>query len=236
MKRGLLLFAATTALALVAGAASARGQLQARQTSVELSPGTRSGRLVLANGGDTPVAAQVRLYAWSVENGEDKLTPSSALVVSPAIVEIAPNGEQLIRLVRSTDTPPAKEEAYRIVVDELPGDPVADGVNAVKVRMRYLIPMFVRAADPAPTKLACQLDATALTCINPGGRAAQLGESRLLGPEGRSLELSKGLLGYILAGDSRRFPIEPAVKADAWKQLEVRLNGTPETVDLLARP
>lgn len=232
--RSTLLASVGVVLALVAGAADARGQLQARQTSVELVPGSRSGRLVLANAGDTPVAAQIRLYGWTIENDEDQLAPSNALTVSPPIVEIPANGEQLIRLVRTTDAAPAREEAYRVVVDELPGDPVEEGASAVKVRMRYLIPLFVRVADPAPVALRCQADAAMLTCTNTGGRAAQLGASRLLGENGRNLELTKGLLGYILAGGTRRFPIPASAQAGTWSTFEVRLNGTPESIALRA--
>lgn len=238
MKHGLLLTAIAVALVFVAGAATARGQLQVRQTSVELLPGVRSARLVLANSGDAPVAAQVRLYGWTVQGEQDQLTPSNALVVSPAIVEVPAGGEQLVRLVRSTDVPPEKEEAYRVVVDELPGDPGKSTDTAVRVRMRYLLPMFVRAVDPAPTTLRCKLEPSAMICSNPGGRAAQLGASRLVAADGRSLELTQGLLGYIHAGGVRRFPIETSQlgKPANWTKLEVALNGAPETIELANGP
>ncbi len=227
--------AVVTVLVVAAtGAAHARGQLQTRQTSIDLSPGARAGRLVLANTGDAPLAAQVRVYAWTQDGTDDQLQPSNALAVSPPIVEIAPGGEQLIRLVRADAAPVERERAYRVVIDELPGDPHTGEGSAVNVRMRYLLPAFVRTADPAPAALHCRVESAALACRNDGGRAAQLGASRLVDAQGRKAELTPGLLGYVLAGSQRAFPLDAAKLAGVGTPvtLEVSLNGQPATLDL----
>lgn len=233
-----LMAAVVTALVLATGAAHARGQLQTRQTGVDLPSGTRAGRLVLANTGDAPIAAQIRIYAWTQDGNDDRLEPTNALVASPPIIEIAPGAEQLVRLVRSTAAAVSQEQAYRVVVDELPGDPVAGDGSAVTVRMRYLLPAFVRAADPAPAQLQCRIDLAALVCRNAGGRAAQLGATRLVDKAGRGLEITPGLLGYVLAGSTRRFPLDAAKLAalDAPAKLEVSLNGQPAAIDLVLSP
>lgn len=227
--------AAVTVVVFAAATAHARGQLQPRQTSVELPAGVRAGRLVLANPGDRAVAAQVRVYAWSQDGSEDRLDPSDALVVSPAIVEIAPGAEQLVRVVRSSAARVEQEQAYRIVVDELPGDAADPEGSAVTVRMRYVIPGFVRAADPAPAVLQCRIDQADLSCSNRGGRAAQLGASRLVAGDGRTYEITPGLLGYVLVGSGRRFPLDGAKVAALGSRLklEVRLDGQPAVLDLL---
>lgn len=232
------LFAGTATLAallMTAGSLHARGQLQTRQTGVDLPAGARAGRLVLANSGDAPVAAQIRVYVWTQEDGEDRLEPTDDLVVSPPIVEIPAAGEQLVRLVRADASPPAGELAYRVVVDELPGDSDA-AENAVAVRMRFLIPAFVRAADPAPTDLRCRIAISTLVCENRGGRAAQLGATELMDAAGNTLQVSPGLLGYVLANSSRSWPL-PAEGLAALGQprtLEVLLNGQSARISLRA--
>jgi fimbrial chaperone protein len=226
--------AVVIAAVAVAGAAHARGQLQTRQTGIDLPSGARAGRLVLANTGDAPVAAQIRVYAWTQEGGEDRLEPSDALVASPPIVEIPAGGEQLIRLVRPTAATVPREQAYRVVVDELPGDPAEGQGSAVTVRMRYLLPLFVRAADPAPAAVQCHVEADALACRNHGGQAAQFGATRLVDAGGRATEITRGLLGYVLAGSERRFPLDAAGLAafGTPSKLEVSLNGQPTTLEL----
>lgn len=222
------------ALALVAGDAQARGQLQTRQTGIDLPVGVRAGRLVLANSGDKPVAAQIRVYKWTQVNSDDALDPSNELTASPAIVEIPAGAEQLVRVVRTDASAPATEQAYRVVVDELPGDPDADATNAVTVRMRFLLPAFVRAENAPDSALACSIASATLTCRNTGGRAAQLGATTLVGTGGKTAELTPGLLGYVLAGATRSWPVDAAklTAAGTPASLQIRLNGQPTTLAL----
>jgi fimbrial chaperone protein len=225
--------AVVSALVLVTGAAHARGQLQTRQTGIELIPGDRAGRLVLANTGDAPVSAQVRVYEWTQAEGEDQLAASNSLSATPAIVEIPAGGEQLVRVVRPDASITTKEQTYRVVVDELPGDPGTAAGSAIVVRMRYLVPVFVRAADAAPAQLACSIAASTLTCDNSGGRAAQITAATWHAPDGRKVELSNGLVGYVLAGSRRVFDLHPKqpINADGGT-LELQLNGQPARIPL----
>lgn len=219
--------------ASAAGTAEARGHLQTRQTRVELPAGTRAGRLVLANSGDAPVAAQIRIYRWTQPGGEDLLEEDPGLVASPQIVEIGPGAEQLVRVVRASAESPSQEQAYRVVVEELPGDPGEQATSAVAVRMRYLIPAFVRATRAAPEALSCRLDAAQLVCRNDGGRAVQFGASEFVDAHGKTTELSSGLLGYVLAGSTRQFPFDgDKLAAGIPRQLKVLLDGAPTTLDL----
>ncbi len=231
-------FVLAAVLALLGGVAHAKGQLQARQTGVDLQPGVRGGRLVLGNAGDAPVAAQIRVYAWTQDGDADQLAPSNDLAVSPPVVEIPAGGEQLVRIVRTSAAAPAREMAYRLVVDELPGDPGSQSGSAVQVRMRYLIPVFVRVADPAPMNLKCRVERAQLACTNSGGIAAQLGASALVSRDGRRFQITDGLLGYVLAGSARRFDLDAASLGNAagWTTLEVRLNGQPTSVELSPAP
>ncbi|MBA2238177.1 MAG: molecular chaperone [Lysobacter sp.] len=224
---------AVSVLLLAAGAAHARGQLQTRQTGVDMPSGARAGRLVLANSGDEPVAAQIRVYTWTQENGEDRLEPAVDLLVSPPIVEIPAGGEQLIRLIRPDATPPAQELAYRVVVDELPGDNQASE-NAVAVRMRFLIPAFIRTADPAPPDLHCSVEENTLSCENRGSRAAQLGATVLQDANGNTFQVTPGLMGYVLAGSSRRWPLpaQGLATLETPRTLEVLLNGQSARIAL----
>ncbi|TZF90977.1 fimbrial biogenesis chaperone [Cognatilysobacter lacus] len=230
-----LLVASLVLAASAAGTADARGRLQTRQTRVELAPGARAGRIVLANSGDAPLAAQIRVFRWTQRDGDDVLEPATDLVASPQVVEIAAGTDQLVRIVRTAGGPVASEMAYRVIVEELPGDPTHQANSAVAVRMRYLIPAFVQAADAAPEALSCRVEKSVLVCRNDGGHAVQLGASTFVDATGRSIELSEGLLGYVLAGSTRHFPFDAKALANAApRELKVFLNGAPSTLVLAA--
>ncbi len=212
-------------LAVAAFAASAKGQLQAGPTLIELPVGSAAGRMTLSNSGDGAVAAQVRIYAWTQADGVDRLEPTTDVVASPAIGENAPGAEQVVRLVRQGPAPAGVDRTYRVVVEELPS---AGQDNTVNIRMRYVIPMFLRAPDASVPALACRIVAASqLICDNRGGRAAQLGASRLKNAGGRQSVLSEGLYGYVLPGASRRWELPPELQIPAGADLtmETQVNG-----------
>ncbi len=222
-------------VAAAAFAAAAKGQLQAGPTLVELPVGSAAGRMTLSNSGDGPVAAQVRVYAWTQVDGIDRLEPTVEVVASPAISEIAAGAEQVVRLVRQGAAPAGVDRAYRVVVEELPGH---GQDNTVNIRMRYVIPMFLRAPDAPAPSLACRIAAMQLICDNRGGRAAQLGASRLKDAGGRQTVLSQGLYGYVLPGASRRWDLDPAqtIPAGTNLTLETQINGQSAALPVSRSP
>ena len=227
-------------LAVAAQAASAKGHLQARPTMLELAPGAAAGRMTLANTGDEPVPAQVRVYAWIQKDGADVLVPTTDVVLSPPIVSVPAGGEQLVRFVRQGKQSGQRDLAYRIVVDELPGKPNSRDA-AVGILMRYVLPLFVRSAEASDAALACRIvrasTGASLECSNSGGRAAQLGASRLKGG-GKSYELTAGLYGYVLPGSLRRWPLDPSrLKLVGHSpNLESQLNGAPVSITVADSP
>lgn len=230
-----LLVASLVLAATAAGTVEARGRLQTRQTRVELPPDTRAGRVVLANSGDAALAAQIRVYRWTQRNGDDVLEPATDLVASPQVVEIAAGADQLVRVVRTSTAPVATEQAYRVVVEELPGDPSKRVGSAVAVRMRYVLPAFVQSAQVLPDALSCRVADAVLVCRNDGARAVQLGASQFIDASGRTVDISEGLLGYVLAGSTRHFPFDAkALATGAPRELKVLLNGAPSTLVLAA--
>ena len=227
-------------LGAIALPALAQGRLQAGPTLIEFSPNAASARLRLRNTGDAPVAAQVRVYAWSQAGGEDVLQPSDDLAVSPPIAEVPAGGEQLVRLVNLAPAAAERDRTYRVVVDELPR-PEERETSQVTLRLRYVIPAFARAADATDPALTCTLEANGarLACDNHGGRPAQLGQSRLLPGHGPAVVLNEGLFGYVLPGSRRVWPIAPALPDDVSRaelRLETQLNGRSTTLPVGLAP
>lgn len=225
------------AMASLAPASWARGQLQAAPTLVELAPGAGAGRMTLSNTGDTAVAAQVRAFAWSQVDGEDRLGATGDVVLSPAIVQIAPGASQVVRVVRVGAAPETRDASYRIVVDELP-TPGETPTTGVQIRLRYVVPVYVRAAKATPSAVQCQLASTRLACRNGGGQAAQLGATRLSDRHGHSVVLTPGLFGYVLPASERHWSLDAAqlARLSGELQLETRSNGQPLTLPVTRAP
>lgn len=196
----------------------------------------QAGALWLENPGKAPVTLQVRIYAWAQADGKNVYAEQAAVIGTPPIVTIAPGEKQLVRLTRAGAPPASYEAPYRIVIDEIPiDDPDAAGSGAaVAFRMRYSLPLFVlgtaapkkkdSASVPLPS-LGWQItgngDDRQLAIRNDGAVHARLTDVTLGGTP-----LAAGLLGYVLPGQTMRWPL-PASAGHAPTNLAASVNGAP---------
>jgi len=214
-----------------AAAVSQAATLQITPVTIELPPSAAAASMTLSNPGGRPIYGQVRTYRWTQENGTDVMTPTDALAASPPLLQIGANAEQLIRLVRTSRGTPAAEESYRVLIDELPapGTPVDNGVT---IRLRYSVPVFVEpdAAQASPRlDWRVEPDGTGmrLAVDNRGGRRAQISAVRLVDARGVVHEVTRGLLGYALAGSTRRWPLKLNADAAALVRVQATVNAQP---------
>ncbi len=98
-----LMAAAKTAAAILAmiltGRAAAAQALSVLPVNIFLPPGQKATTLTVTNQGKSETAIQVRAYAWNQPDGEDQLTTSDMVVVSPPLATIAPGATQVVRLI-----------------------------------------------------------------------------------------------------------------------------------------
>ena len=132
---------AMLAFACLAVTDTSAASLRVAPIKLEVAAGAATTTLHVWNTDKAAVKIQVRVYRWTRKNGEDVLTPTKDVVVSPPISTLKPGGENLIRIVRIAKTPVTGREAYRVLVDQLP-DPKAMKAGVVSVLVRHAIPLF----------------------------------------------------------------------------------------------
>lgn len=216
-------------LALGAQAAS----LQISPVSISLRANQAAGGINLQNLGERPVYGQVRVFAWDQRNGDDVLTPTDELVASPPIIEVGAKGSQTIRLVRKGGAAGSgAERTYRLLIDEIPRED--EQASGVAIRLQYSVPVFVAPGDEAAApNLAWNVlrkdNAWVLQVRNTGTLHAQVGAATLVDAAGKETEISKGLLGYALAGRERewRLPFAPAARVAAPLTVRANVNARP---------
>src|SRR5262245_57997214 len=95
------------------------GGIQIAPVLVSMTPQRPISSLRIRNGRSDPVAFEVDAFRWTQVDGQDRLTPAPDLIVAPGVFEIAPGGDQLLRVgLRRPATD--RETAYRLVLRELP--------------------------------------------------------------------------------------------------------------------
>ncbi len=210
---------------------AAASSLQVAPTGLDFPAGSTAQALWLTNTGSEELAAQVRAFAWTQAGGEDVLEPTRALLASPPMLRIAPGARQLVRVIRSGGAPAVDEQAYRIVVDELP-PPQDAGASGVQYVLRYSIPAFVAGTAAVPPRLAWTTavvdGALQLEVANHGGTHAQLAAVSLLGADGTPTQVHPGLLGYVLPGADMHWRVAIPAGVDAANaRIETQVNGNP---------
>ena len=235
-----LVLAALLGLCGHAGAAS----LQVAPTSVVVQPQENGEAVWLSNTDpDTPVRAQVRLFRWTQKDGEDVLEPTRDLAISPPLVELAGGARQLVRVIR-LGPPPADgepETSYRIIVDEVPSAG-ADEKTGLKFLLRYSVPVFVLPASETPIdyQLAPRLErngnTVTLVVSNSGRQHAQLADLAHVDANGKRRELMGGLVGYVLPGQTMRWPLPASPAGYESGSFKARINGEADEQTLALDP
>ncbi len=165
--------------------------------------------LTLRNQDVRPIDAQVRVFRWLQKDGQDDLEPTEDVVVSPPILTIAPEQDYTVRLQRTLGARPVGEEAYRVVVDELP-NPNRQRNGTVAMVLRYVIPAFFYAPDTGQPRLKWSLRQQkghlTLTAENTGEEHIQISNLGIR-ERGHIQVLQKGLAGYVLGHSSREWTL-----------------------------
>lgn len=200
-------FVATVGLLVLAGTA-ARGQsLSVVPVNILFSPGQKTASLTVTNTGTSETAIQIRPYLWGQKDGEDQLTDTDAVVLSPPIARMAPGASQVIRIILR-QSPEGREATYRILIDQIP-PPAQPGI--VHMVLRLSIPIFAQPATRAVPHLQFHMETDAgklfLVGINDGLSHEVIRDIGLVTSDGRNLKEAVSTSPYILGGATRRWPI-----------------------------
>lgn len=170
------------------------------------------------------IVLQARVLSWKQNENRDHYDPQDDLVVSPPLITVKPGVQQVFRVINRKGVIENVEQelSYRLLIDEIPVANKADGA-ALNFQMRYSLPLFVGVPDDyvkknlrdRHTEMAAHLryrliaePVKTLEIINDGKLNARLSKVRIFqaGIQKDTL-ISEGLLGYVLVGSSRQWPL-----------------------------
>ena len=198
----------TASLLLGAYTSALAGTLQVEPVLVDVTAPSAAASVTLRNEGTAPIEAQIRVFRWSLVDGQEKLEPTSDVVASPPAVTLAPKGQYIARIVRVSKAPVAGEENYRLLVDQLP-DLSQQKNGSVNLLVRYSIPVFFGAADKKSPTVAWSFiqsgDKVTLIARNHGERRLRISALSLRDASGRAISFGNGLAGYALGQSTKRW-------------------------------
>jgi|SRR5882672_9518508 len=226
------------ALAVIGIPMAFAAALHVAPISIQMAPGQSAATLTLKNEGDKPMHAQVRVFDWSQAQGKDNLGDTQTLIASPPAIDVAPQGSQTIRLVRTAKSTVTREESYRVLIDEII-DPATAPLNGVNVQLRYSVPVFMSPDGMKPPRMTvtASIEGQTLTlkAQNNGGQHANVSAVTLENAGGESVTVDAGLLGYVLVGQIMEWKLKLPPEGTAKGQfvtLRCRFNGEEFTTKL----
>lgn len=237
---GSLPLLAAAALLLGLHATVCATHLQVVPTSITIEAGQGAAGLTLSNTGTAPLHAQLRVFRWRQDGGEDRLEAATDIALSPPMVEIAAGGRQLVRVVRTGPPPGETEASYRLIVDEIPaerggdaGGPASPPSAGLRFVMRYSIPLFLSPTGPEPVAPALRLRVTGdaderfIEIGNDGRGHAQVADLAFIAADGTRIVIAAGLSGYVLPGQRRRWKLPERLASPLKGVFKARINGEP---------
>ena len=151
--------------------------LQVAPVLLEVPATGSTSTLTLRNEGARSLDAQIRVFKWTQDHGTEHLEPTDDVVASPPEATLASRTDYTVRVVRNSSTPVTGEEAYRLVVDELP-DPLREKNGSVVVVVRHAVPLFFMPEEPETPRLRWSTDVRNgkiyVTVTNDGGRRMRI--------------------------------------------------------------
>jgi fimbrial chaperone protein len=192
-------------------------------TSLTLTSPANAGTFTLRNDGELPINVQVRPFRWRQQNGRDELEPTRDIVASPPMHRLEPGVDYVVRIVRLAKSTVASEEAYRLLIDELP-DPARRRNGNVSMLLRYSVPLFFTRPAAVPADIAWHLeqgrDGIRLSASNYGERHLRVSNLKIRLP-GQVLPVRDGLVGYVLGRSQTQWTFPVRLPALAAREIEL---------------
>lgn len=190
------------------------GQFSVTPVRIFMEPKDRAVAVTVTNQGDEELVMQADAFVWSQErDGEDKLTPSEDLFLSPPIIKLAPKARQVVRLAMLQRPQSGPQRTYRLIVREIPEARKGTKTVELQVALAFSLPVFVTPPG-AKRDLQCSVeraaaDSVTATCENVGTAYAQPRDFALSNVVGSKIA-GRDNGGYILPGVKRGFAIKRA--------------------------
>jgi fimbrial chaperone protein len=230
-------------LAMGAAGPALAGLFSVTPVRIYMVPRDRAVAITITNEGDEELVMQADLFEWKQKpDGEDELTLTEDLILSPPIMKLAPKARQVVRLAVLNRAPTPDQRTYRMIVREVPEAKPAEKTVQLQIALAFNMPVFI-TPPTAKRQLTCGVERAATNavravCENTGNAYAQPREFVLSSGAGEKLA-ARDSGGYILPAIKRSFDIrraDGAIPQGAAKLAVTLDDGTTQSFDVTIGP
>ena len=180
---------------------------------MDLSNQAATASVNVRNNDSSPALVQAEAVLWSQVDGEEKLEPTTDLIVSPTVFTLPADGSQLVRVALRGAADATRELSYRLILQEVPAEASPD-FKGLRVALRLSVPIFVA---PASGKAEPNLEFSAarnadgglvLRADNKGTAHDRVLSFTLTPTIGHGPILQDSVASYVLPGQHRTWTIK----------------------------
>lgn len=206
---------------------------------IYMAPKDRAIAVTITNEGDEELVMQADLFLWKQKpDGQENLTLTEEMFLSPPIIKLAPKARQVVRLARLSNATITEELTYRMIVREVPEAKLTKTDSQVQVAIAFSIPVFITPPG-AKGKLDCMAervsqDTVKAICENFGTGYSHPTALQLTRSTGEKIATEESG-GYILPGIKRSFDMKSAqgnIPGGKAKLTATFADGSSQTYDV----
>jgi fimbrial chaperone protein len=203
---------------------------------LDLSGQAATASVNVRNNDSSPALVQAEAVVWSQVDGEDRLEPTTDLIVSPTVFTLPADGSQLVRVALRGAAEASRELSYRLILQEVPAEASPD-FKGLRVALRLSVPIFV-APNSGKAEPNLEFSATrnadgalVLRADNKGNGHGRVLSFSLTPTNGHGPVLQDSVASYVLPGQYRTWTIKnnESTRDDSTAQADrYRLKATTE--------
>jgi len=232
-------------IVLATAAPAVAGSFSISPIRVELSAQQRTEALTVRNeSGDREVVVQAQAFAWSQRDGQDVLSETRDVIVTPPVFTLAANAQQIVRVAVRRPADAKRELSYRLILQEVPPE-APKNFTGLQVALRLNLPIFVAPQASAAPQLIWsaqwqQDNSLLVTARNQGELHAQVIDFTVQAQSdkaGGNAALKNSVVKYVLPGAVMSWSLPPPANAqqlNALKQGPLKLQGASDRGEISA--
>lgn len=216
------------------------GNFSVTPVRIYMASRERATAVTVTNEGADELVMQADIYEWKqTPDGQELLTLSEDMILSPPILKMAPRSRQVVRLISLIGPVTDQQHTYRMIAREVPEAKSDRSDLQLQIAYAFSIPIFITPPG-ALARLDCTLARVALdvvkaVCQNAGAAAAhpialQINNSAL------ENVASQDSGAYILPGVTRSFDLkrkEGTIPAGKTRLVVSMSDGTSQSYDTI---
>jgi len=195
---------------------------------LDLSAASRTAAMTVRND-EREALVQAEVMLWEQVAGEDRLTPTRDLLVSPAVFTLPAKGSQLVRVaLRSSPVDTTRELSYRLILQEVPqkANPEFTGLQ---VALRLSVPIFVANKGTTEPEIAWSAATSdhglTLTAKNTGDVHTRIHGFSVAPATGDAEPLVQSVGSYLLPGQARSWSLGKGDASTAdWARVRLKVS------------